>query len=118
MQRRFLAWPYPDAVCKWLGEDFSLSPAWMCTLLTCCFCLASPCPQALQFLGREPDGRVQEHLKAWKEYFGEREQRLYYCNDEVGHTCVLPALHTLPVHPGPLAVAQAVRYRFVRLPPA
>lgn len=38
--------------------------------------------QALAFLGREPDGRPQPHLKHWRELFAEREQRLYYVNDE------------------------------------
>lgn len=38
--------------------------------------------QALAFLGREPDGQPQPHLKHWRELFAEREQRLYYVNDE------------------------------------
>jgi hypothetical protein len=27
--------------------------------------------------------QAQLHIKAWKEFFAEREQRLYYVNDEV-----------------------------------
>ncbi|KAL4855989.1 Importin beta-like SAD2 [Chlorella vulgaris] len=47
--------------------------------------VASNLGEALEFLGREPDGQAQLHIKAWKEYFAEREQRLYYVNDEVGY---------------------------------
>lgn len=47
--------------------------------------VASNITEALAFLGREPDGRPQPHLKHWRELFAEREQRLYYVNDEVGY---------------------------------
>lgn len=39
-------------------------------------------PQALLLLGRESDGGPSPVLAHWREYFAEREQRLYYCNDE------------------------------------
>ncbi|PSC73205.1 pleckstrin homology domain-containing family A member 8-like [Micractinium conductrix] len=47
--------------------------------------VASNVQEALQFLGREADGQAQQHLKQWRELFAEREQRLYYVNDEVGY---------------------------------
>ncbi|KAL4433926.1 hypothetical protein ABPG75_000367 [Micractinium tetrahymenae] len=47
--------------------------------------VASNLTEALAFLGREPDGQAQPHLKHWRELFAEREQRLYYVNDEVGY---------------------------------
>ena len=46
--------------------------------------------QALDFLGRQPDGQAALGLQEWREYFAEREQRLYYCNDATGYNSWQP----------------------------
>lgn len=41
--------------------------------------------EALQFLGRQPDGSVQPHLKQWKEHWSLEWSRPYYCNSDIGY---------------------------------